>query len=261
MEKKLIFGFLTLILGIMTFAQLSLLQAKAETPLSYPITYFEDSSDTSESDESNTTDTNNTNNNNNSNTNENVNEVTVTVTNTNTSEQKLDSTPYVCTDSKPGSAPVLVSATQTGSNQISLFWNKANDPVTHYAVVYGTEPGKPTFGVANTGSNETSYTINNLIGGQTYYFRVYGIHGCMPGDFSNELSQKALGQSENINNQDTVLGDYDSHVQPESDEDTADYPEVGLIEEDNSWSWLWNNRIFGSIGSFFSNIFNFLTGK
>lgn len=260
MDKRLIFGFLTLLLGVITFSQLALLQAKAETPLSYPITYFETTPTPTISPEPE----NNTNNNSNtnSNTNENVNEVNVTVNNTNISEQKIDPTQYVCTDSKPTSAPTLVSATQTGSNQVSLFWNNGQDPVTHYAIVYGTRSNESQFGIINTGSNETQYTINNLIAGQTYYFRVYAINGCMIGDYSNELSQIALGQSgEAIENEDAVLGDFDSHAQSESGEETVDYPTVDLTEEDGSWAWLWHNRIFGSIGSFFSGIFDFLSGK
>ncbi len=261
MEKKLVFGFFTLLLGIITFAQLSLLRANAEAPLSYPLTYFETTPSPTITPEPE----NNTNNNsNNNNSNQNTNTVEFTVNNTNSSEQKTPPsggpTPYICTDSKPAGAPTLVSATQTGSNQITLFWNKATDPVTHYAIVYGTEPNKPIFGITNTGSNETSYTINNLAGGKTYYFRVFGVHGCMPGDLSSELSQTALGQSVE-NSEDVVLGDYDGHVRSESDEDPADFPTVDLTEEDDSWSWFWRNRIFGSIGSFFSEILNLFKGK
>lgn len=250
MVKKLIFGFLTLLLGVVTFSQLALLRANAETPLSYPITYFETTPTptiTSEP-ESNT------------------NTVDVTVNNTNSSEQKSlpsdEPTPYVCTDINPGSAPTLVSATQTGNNSITLFWNKGQDPVTHYAIVYGTRSSESQFGIINTGSNATSYTINSLIAGQTYYFRVYAINGCKPGDYSNELSATALGQRNADNNdKDAVLGDYDSQEQTSSDEEIIDYPDVDLSEEDDSWAWLFQNRIFESIGSFFSNIFGFFTGK
>ncbi|MBI4097394.1 MAG: fibronectin type III domain-containing protein [Candidatus Levybacteria bacterium] len=256
MEKKLIFGFVTLLLGVATFSQLALLKANAETPLSSPITYFEPSVEGQNQSNANENNDNNTNTSNNQNTNT----LNITVENTSSSEQKTEPTPYVCTDSKPGSAPTFVSASQTGANSITLFWNEGLDPVTHYAIVYGTHSNESEFGIINTGNNATGYTIDNLIAGQTYYFRVYPINGCMPGDYSNELSQTALGQSVD-DNTDTVLGDYDSQEQASYDEDPVDYPTVDLTGEDDSWAWLWHNRIFGSIGAFFSGIFNFLSGK
>ncbi len=105
------------------------------------------------------------------------------------------STP-VCSDAKPGSAPVLYLATSSGPNSITLNWNKAKEPVTYYLVTFGTKSGEQLYGNPNVGnSNTTSYTINNLSGGKNYYFKVRAGNGCMPGDFSNEVIGRLTGSN------------------------------------------------------------------
>ncbi len=94
----------------------------------------------------------------------------------------------VCTDVAPGGAPILISAV-AGTNSVTLTWTAAANPKTYYLVAYGTSPGNYIYGNPNVGgSNTTSYTINNLSGGTTYYFVVRAGNGCMPGPFSNEIS-------------------------------------------------------------------------
>ena len=99
----------------------------------------------------------------------------------------------VCNDSKPGSAPTLLSAS-AGTNSVTLTWSKATNPVTKYLIAYGTtseamQYGNPSVGEANT----TFYTVGSLLGGTTYYFKVKAINDCMPGDFSNVLSAVSTG--------------------------------------------------------------------
>jgi len=99
----------------------------------------------------------------------------------------------VCNDTKPGSAPTLVNIA-AGVNSVTLYWSLASNPVTYYLVTYGLSSGAQTYGNPNVGDkNTTSYTVNQLSGGITYYFRVRAGNGCMPGDYSNELSATPTG--------------------------------------------------------------------
>jgi len=99
----------------------------------------------------------------------------------------------VCDDTKPGSAPTLVNIV-AGVNNVTLYWSLARDPVSYYLVTYGLSSGAQTYGNPNVGDkNTTSYTVNQLSGGTTYYFRVRAGNGCMPGDYSNEISATPTG--------------------------------------------------------------------
>lgn len=93
----------------------------------------------------------------------------------------------ICSDAKPGSAPKLLSAIPD-ENSVILTWSEAKDPLTYYLVAHGTtadslEFGNPYIG----GKGTTSYKVEKLSGGLSYYFRVRAGNGCMPGDFSNTL--------------------------------------------------------------------------
>lgn len=102
------------------------------------------------------------------------------------------STP-TCSETKPGSAPSGLSAIG-GLNSVRLTWNKASDPVSYYLVTYGLSSGSQAFGNPNVGnSSTTSYTVSNLSGGITYYFKVRAGNGCAPGEFSSEVSATPTG--------------------------------------------------------------------
>ena len=99
-----------------------------------------------------------------------------------------------CTDTKPGSAPVLLSATANGNNSVTLTWSKSINPVSYYLVTFGTKSGEQTYGNPNVGGPDTtSYTVGSLSANQTYFFRVRAGNGCTPGDFSNELAVSPIG--------------------------------------------------------------------
>ncbi|MBI3290205.1 lamin tail domain-containing protein [Candidatus Microgenomates bacterium] len=93
-----------------------------------------------------------------------------------------------CGDTKPGSAPTLVSAV-AGTNSVTLTWSEASGPLTYYLVNYSTAPGVFQYGNPNVGGpGTTSYIVGGLSGNQTYYFKVRAGNSCAPGDYSNEIS-------------------------------------------------------------------------
>lgn len=100
----------------------------------------------------------------------------------------------ICSDAKPGGAPLLLLAIP-GFNSVTLVWSEANAPVSYYLTTYGLSSGAQTYGNPNVGGNgATTYTVSNLSGGTTYYFKVRAGNGCTPGDYSNELSATPFGE-------------------------------------------------------------------
>lgn len=97
-----------------------------------------------------------------------------------------------CKDGTPNGAPMLQSATTTGPNQITLTWTEVGDPVSYYLVAYGTSSKEYAYGNPNVGGKgTTTYTVEGLARGVTYYFVVRAGNGCKPGSFSNELAAVA----------------------------------------------------------------------
>lgn len=137
-----------------------------------------------------------------------------------------------CGDSTPGSAPTLLSAVSMEANKVTLAWSEALGPVTYYLVSYRTTGGQQ-YGNPNVGGiGTTSYTITNLSGGETYYFKVRAGNGCMPGDFSGELSAVPsggiiAGQAEGF--QQNVLGIGSGEESTSSAEATSITPAVSIF--------------------------------
>lgn len=152
----------------------------------------------------------------------------------------------VCNDTKPGSAPTLLSAI-AGFNSVTLTWSKAVDPVSYYLMTFGTSAGSQTYGNPNVGGKDTtSYTVNGLSGGATYYFRVRAGNGCAPGDFSNELSAAPTGgfiEGIPVGFEAGVLGEATKSEEP-TEESTPGAQGTALGAETkngviNSWWWPW----------------------
>lgn len=96
----------------------------------------------------------------------------------------------VCTDAKPDKT-TLKTVTKENATAVKLTWSKVAS-ATSYAIRFGTESKKYQYGVAKTG-NTDNYIVGSLNPNSTYFFTVLPINGCMPGEWSNELSTANVG--------------------------------------------------------------------
>lgn len=98
----------------------------------------------------------------------------------------------VCGDAKPTTVPQLLAAIPSGPKKITIYWNKVNGPVNHFVVSYGTKSGVAQYGTPSVGNADTTnFTVDGLAIGTKYFFKVEPVNGCMPGEFSNEVSAVA----------------------------------------------------------------------
>ena len=106
------------------------------------------------------------------------------------------STPPGCSASKPVGAPQLFQIDTTGTNANLHFSPIAN--ASSYFISYGFTAGDERFGTEfSLGGTDTAinHTINSLEPNTTYYFKVRGGNGCMPGDWSINLKATTLYQN------------------------------------------------------------------
>jgi hypothetical protein len=90
---------------------------------------------------------------------------------------------------------LLLSPTNSLAGQATLAWDppEISTDVTGYKIHYGTTSGTYTQSV-DVG-NQTSYTVNNLTDGQTYYFVVTSYNAAAyESEYSNEVSMMVLPQ-------------------------------------------------------------------
>lgn len=101
----------------------------------------------------------------------------------------------VCSDQAPGNkTPWLYAATAQNGTSILLYFTDADDPVSYYALEFGSESGNYTWSSTNIGGKGMrTYLVEHLQPNKTYYFRVRGGNGCAPGEWSNEISAKTKG--------------------------------------------------------------------
>ena len=105
----------------------------------------------------------------------------------------LNSTPS-CSDSKPSSSPDLFQI-NTSKNSAKLFFSPISN-TQKFHISYSTKPNAQDYGAEVTLAKEgvQNFTINSLKPNTTYYIKVRGQNGCMPGDWSNIIKIKTNSQ-------------------------------------------------------------------
>lgn len=130
-----------------------------------------------------------------------------------------------CERATPGSAPWLYGAIAQDGKSILLYYTAANDPVDHYSLEYGIEPGKYIFGASNIGGKDgRTYLVQSLQPNTTYYFRVRAGNDCATGEWSNELSAKT--RATNTISQLTIT---QSELVPQGDNRTTTSNQTAVI--------------------------------
>lgn len=98
--------------------------------------------------------------------------------------------PESCSETKPSGTPELFQV-DVKNSQATLHFTPVSSNVNHYYVRYGTGTNTEEFGVQFDKLSDNgvqSFTISDLQPNTQYTFVVRGGHGCMPGDWSNQMS-------------------------------------------------------------------------
>lgn len=106
------------------------------------------------------------------------------------------STPPSCGERAPTSAPDLFQVSAKG-NTATLYFAPVTGPNNRYYISYGFDATAQGYGVEMTYADTSGaipYTVNSLFPG-TWYFKVRGGNGCMPGNWSKVMSVKIGGTS------------------------------------------------------------------
>jgi hypothetical protein len=96
-----------------------------------------------------------------------------------------------CSDSKPISTPDLFQI-DTGKTTAKLFFTPINN-TNNYYISFSTSPNAEEFGtgvITLSRKGVQNFTVSSLKPNTTYYFKVRGQLGCMPGDWSNIMKIK-----------------------------------------------------------------------
>lgn len=92
-----------------------------------------------------------------------------------------------CQDNKPSDTP-RIRKIYAKPDHVILYHTSVAENNSYYYVAFGFSEGDERFGgqfnyTANQG-HWTSYSIDHLSAGTTYYFKVRGGNGCKPGNWS-----------------------------------------------------------------------------
>lgn len=119
-----------------------------------------------------------------------------------------------CGDSAPTSSPNLFQINSNG-NKATLYFVPVSGNNSGYYISYGVTPNAEGFGTSFNYSDTSGvipYTINYLFPG-TWYFKVRGQNGCMPGNWSSVMSVKVgSGVVTTLTQSNKVLGASTSKV-------------------------------------------------
>ena len=110
----------------------------------------------------------------------------------NSSDDTDEPSAPTCSEPKPVGAPDLFQINVAGS-EATLYYSPLNDHIDNYFISYSQNPGSFQHGVEtgqSLSSGVLSFTVGCLPPNTTYYFRIRGQNGCMPGDWSQEMEVK-----------------------------------------------------------------------
>jgi LysM repeat protein len=113
-------------------------------------------------------------------------------TNQNNTISNPSSSAPTCGDTSPTGTPDLFQI-DTTTDQATLYFAPISSSTTYYFISYGLTPGDERYGIMipqGPSSGVLSYTLNYLSANTTYYIRMRGGNGCMPGKWGNEMKMK-----------------------------------------------------------------------
>lgn len=96
----------------------------------------------------------------------------------------------VCEKQAPLEAPNLYQVSKS-STSATLYFVEPSSEFTGYTISYGLDAAAASYSISfNQGrlGGATSYTINDLYQGSTYYFKVRANNGCAAGPWSANIS-------------------------------------------------------------------------
>ena len=106
----------------------------------------------------------------------------------------------ICADQQPGNAPQLFQI-DVNATQAILYYTPISNNNSDYYISYSEKSNTYQHGTT-TGQGQSngvlSYTVNFLKLSTTYYFKVRGQNGCMPGDWGNEMKIKTRSKGATV---------------------------------------------------------------